>query len=404
MSGSAATILDALDHPKVFGPHFRGGPASWSAWHAFLAALHGLPMTDDQLALFRHHTGRLTAPSKPFTEAALICGRRAGKSRILALLAVYRAAFIDYRPYLSPGEIATIPIVAADRRQARTIFRYVLGLLDSVPTLAAMKGDETSESIMLNGNVMIEIHTASYRAVRGYTLGAILIDECAFLRNEETSANPDQEIIAAVRPGLSSIPGSMLLIASSPYAKRGALYAAFRQHWGRDDSQVLVWRGTTAEMNPTIDPDVIARAFEDDPARAAAEWNAEFRDDIAAFVSREAVDGCTVPDRFELPRISGIRYHAYVDLSGGSADSMTMAISHLEKAIAMLDAVREVRPPFSPENVVLDFTTLLSRSTSTSHRRSRNWAMRSCPTPSTEDPWCLCCSTSPHRSAGGRRS
>jgi hypothetical protein len=126
--------------------------------------------------------------------------------------------------------------VAADRRQARVIFRYVLGLIDNTPALAAMKGDETIDSVVVNSNVVIEIHTASYRAVRGYTLAAMLIDEVAFLRSEETSANPDQEIIAAVRPGLSSIPGSMLLIASSPYAKRGALYAAFRQHFGRDTS------------------------------------------------------------------------------------------------------------------------------------------------------------------------
>jgi hypothetical protein len=211
----------------------------------------------------------------------------------------------------------------------------------------------------MNGNVVIEIHTASYRGVRGYTLASVLIDEVAFLRSDELSANPDQEILAAVRPGLSSIPGSMLLIASSPYAKRGALYAAFRQHWAKDDSRVLAWSGTTAEMNPTIDPSVITEAYEADPARASAEYGAEFRDDIAAFVTREVIDACTIPGRFELPRISGVRYSAYVDPSGGSADSMTLAIAHLEKRIAVLDLVREVRPPFSPETVTADFCAIL---------------------------------------------
>lgn len=357
---AAPTILECLDHADVFRPHFRGGAASWAAWRTFLACLYGLPLDDDQLGIYRHHTERLTPPSKQFGVAALICGRRAGKSRILALLAVYAACFRDYAPFLAAGEICTIPIVAADRRQARTIFRYVLGLIDNTPALATMKGDETAESVMVNGNVMIEIHTASYRAVRGYSLGMMLIDEVAFLRSEETSANPDQEIIAAVRPGLASIPGSMLLIASSPYAKRGALYAAFREHFGRDGARVLVWRGTTAEMNPTIDPEVIAQAFEDDPQRASAEYLAMFRDDIAAFVTREVIDACTVPDRFELPRLSVHRYHAYCDPSGGSADSMTLAISHREKSgIVVLDAVREVRPPFSPEGVVGDFAALM---------------------------------------------
>ena len=222
-----------------------------------------------------------------------------------------------------------------------------------------MKGDETTESVIVNKNVMIEIHTASYRAVRGYTLGSLIIDECAFLRSEETSANPDQEIIAAVRPGLSSIPGSMLLIGSSPYAKRGALYAAYRNHWGRDDSRVLVWRDTTQEMNPSIDPDVIAQAVEDDAARASAEYFAQFRDDIAAFVTREVVEACTVPGRYELPWISTNKYHGYVDASGGSADSMTLAIAHLEKGVSVVDAVREVKPPFSPEATVAEFCILL---------------------------------------------
>ncbi len=359
------SILADLDDPEVYAPHFRGGAPSWAAWRAFLAALFALPMDDAALALYRHHTGRAAAPTAAFTEAALICGRRGGKSRILALLAVYLATYRDYAPLLAPGEIATIPIVAADRKQARTIFRYVLGLLNNVPALAAIKGDETAESVELNCNVVIEIHTATYRGVRGYTLAAMLVDEVAFLRNDETSANPDEEILAAVRPGLSSIPGSMLLIASSPYAKRGALYAAFRKHWAQDGSRVLVWRGSTAEMNPTIDPAVIEAAYEDDPARASAEYGAQFRDDIAAFVAREVVEACTVPNRHELPPITGTRYVAFVDPSGGSSDAMTLAIAHREKPYAdppgpiVLDLVREVKPPFSPAAVVEDFCNVL---------------------------------------------
>jgi two-component sensor histidine kinase len=43
-------------------------------------------------------------------------------------------------------------------------------------------------------------------------------------------------------------------------------------------------------------------------------------------------------------------------------DAMTLAISHREKPdIAVLDAIREVRPPFSPDAVVLEFIVLLRR-------------------------------------------
>jgi hypothetical protein len=67
-----------------------------------------------------------------------------------------------------------------------------------------------------------------------------------------------------------------------------------------------VWSVTSLELNSTLDPRVVAEAFEEDAARATAKHNAEFRDDVAAFVSREAVDQCVVPNRIELPRISGM--------------------------------------------------------------------------------------------------
>lgn len=118
--------------------------------------------------------------------------------------------------------------------------------------------------------------------------------ETAFWR-DENSANPDAEIFRALRPGLSSIPGAILLNASSPYRKSGVLHSTFKRHYGRDDSRVLVWRGATERMNPTIDRAIIAEAREADPAAAAAEYDAEFRTDVESFVSREIVDACTVP-------------------------------------------------------------------------------------------------------------
>ena len=93
--------------------------SSWSAWFAFEKALFGHPMDAAELAIYQECTGRVEAPAAPAREAALICGRRAGKSRIIATTAVYLAAFIDWTPYLAPGERATISVIAADRKQAR---------------------------------------------------------------------------------------------------------------------------------------------------------------------------------------------------------------------------------------------------------------------------------------------
>ena len=60
-----------------------------------------------------------------------------------------------------------------------------------------------------------------------------------------------------------------------------------------------------------------------------------------------------VPERLELPPTRAFRYHGFLDFAGGSGgDSATLAIAHKqgnESGIGVLDAVREVRPPFSPE-------------------------------------------------------
>ena len=84
-----------------------------------------------------------------------------------------------------------------------------------------------------------------------------------------------------------------------------------------------------------------------------------FRRDIESYISRGVVDAAVVPGRRELPRVEGVRYIAFVDPSGGSNDSMTLAIAHLEGQRVVLDVVRERRPPFSPDDVVNEFSALL---------------------------------------------
>jgi hypothetical protein len=369
------TLAEALRDPNLFARFFRG--KSWAAWRVFLAALFGESPKGSDLAAYGACTGRSAWLASPFSEAALIVGRRGGKSRILALIAVYLATMRDYAPYLAPGEVATIAILAADRSQARVIFRFVIGLLEAVPLLEPMIVHSDAETITLSNRVVIEITTASYRAARGYSFAAVLCDEVAFWRSDETSANPDVEILRALRPGLASISGSMLLVASSPYAKRGELYAAFRRHFGKEDARVLVWKADTATMNPSIDPAIIKEAYDSDPEAARAEYGAEFRDDLADFVTREAIDAVTMWGRSQLPPEAGVVYSGFCDPSGGLVDAMTLAIGHLSgRDMCVLDAVLEVRPPFDPEDAVRQCVGLLRRygvSTVTADHYAGEW-------------------------------
>jgi hypothetical protein len=122
--------------------------------------------------------------------------------------------------------------------------------------------------------------------------------------------------------------------------------------FGKDDADVLVVSGGTKLFNPGISDAVIAAQRSADPPAAASEWDAEFRTDISGFVDREAVEACVSLDLRERAPMSSARYYAFVDPSGGSADSMTLAIGHREKDVVVVDALRERRPPFSPEAVL----------------------------------------------------
>jgi hypothetical protein len=251
-----------------------------------------------------------------------------------------------------------LPVVAADRRQARTIMRYLAGFLDAVPMLKAMVTSRTKETIELNNRVTIEVHTCNFRSVRGYTIVAALLDEVAFWRSED-SANPDTEILNGLRPGMATIPGAMLIAISSPYARNGVLWEAYRKHYGKDGDPVLVWQAPTVAMNPQVDPQVIADAYEEDEASAGAEYGADFRRDVESYVSREVIEACTIPDRYDLPPAAGISYRAFSDPSGGSRDSFTLAIAHDVGPLTIIDALRETKPPFSPADVVKTYAELL---------------------------------------------
>jgi hypothetical protein len=348
-------ILQAISDDAVFGRHFVGD--TWQAWRVFLAALFGLLLTPEQLATYQQHTGRQMPPTTAHREAWLVIGRRGGKSFILAVIAVFLAVFKDWRPYLGPGEVGTIMVVCADRRQARVIMRYALGLLRAVPMLKRQIESSTRESITLKNAVVIEVHTSSFKTVRGYAIVAALLDEIAFWETDENSASPDVEVINAIRPAMATIPNSMILAASSPHSRRGALWDAYRKHHGKDGDSVLVWQAPTRTMNPSVPQAFIDAHMEDDEARASAEYLATFRSDLEALVQREVIEACIAWHVFERAPLPGVSYQAFVDPSGGSSDSMTLCICHAHDNGVVVDLLAERKPPFSPEVVVSEFAT-----------------------------------------------
>ncbi|ACA15744.1 conserved hypothetical protein [Methylobacterium sp. 4-46] len=350
------SMREALEDPNVFGAILPG--ESWAAWRVLLIASQGEPLTAAERAIYAALTGRENEPGAPVEEVWAIIGRRGGKTRAMAVLAAYFAVLCDWDDVLAPGERGSLPLIAASTYQAGKALSYIRGIFDHVEGFAGHVTGQTADTLSLDTGVDIEVRPASFRTSRGGTLVAALCDEVAFWR-VEGSANPDREILAALRPGLATT-GGPLCIISSPYAKRGELYGAFRRDFGPEgDPAVLVAKAPSRTMNPTLAESVVARAYARDAAAARAEYGAEFRDDVEDFISIETVEACTVPASENLP-VERVRYHAFVDPAGGSGkDSMTLAIAHQADGIVVLDRVMERVPPFSPQAVVAEFAAVL---------------------------------------------
>lgn len=332
-------------------------------WTVIWKAADGLPLSARELELFQKHTGRTVAPTEPARQVWIMAGRRGGKSENTMVRATWRAMSKAWKKILSPGERAVIPIIASDKDQAENTLGYLKGLCAD-PHVAPYVAKERGWSVDFKTGARVQVRAANFRRTRGYTLVDAVLEECAFYAAEDSS-NPDREILKAIRPGLGTVKDSRIYAISSPYAKRGILYQAWSDHWGKDGDPVLVINCSTQALNPTFPSDTIAEEWAEDPESAAAEYGAEgmvsFRSDVSALLPPEAVKAVTVLGRRELPPLPDFRYVAFADPSGGSLDSFALGIAHLDGETAVLDLLREHRPPFKPTAVVAELAKDLKR-------------------------------------------
>jgi hypothetical protein len=370
-------LREAFSDPNLLGTAIAGD--SWSSWRTLWIAAMGEELTADERVTFTNLTGRVREPLQRVDQFAAVVGRRGGKSRAMAVLATYIAGLCDHGDALVPGERGVLLCVALDQRVAKIILDYAEACFERSPILKQLIVSRTADALELNNGITLEVRPASFRKLRGPTYIGVIADELAFWYVDAAYANPDVEILNAVEPGLSTT-GGPLILASSPHARRGALWDVFRRHYGASgDPLILVAHGASRTLNPSLPKRVVDRALEKDRARAMAEYLAEFRTDIEGFVSIEVVEAC-VGNFYEQLPVKGVRYCAFLDPSGGSQDSMTLAIAHQEKNSdkqIIIDAVHEVRSPLSPAAVVERYVEILKSygvSKVTGDRYAGEWA------------------------------
>ena len=321
---AALDIIQAIADPNILGDTLS------ILQRAGLKALYGLPMTDEEAEIALRHTGATWAPGQQYREAAFVCGRRSGKSdKIASNVALYEAFFGEHP--LSPGETGVVLLLAQNMRQAKVVKGYIEGKIDKSPLLARHVVASTAHEIVLDNRITIAIHPSSFRSIRGLSVVCCICDEIAFWWTEEGYANPDAEVIRAVRPAMATFPNPKLLLVSSPYTRSGVLWDLWQK---RDsDMDALVWHATSAEMNPTLRRSFLEKEQRSDPENYRREYLAEFTDAVSSFLPAEAIQRCVVPGRTHLgPDRERFYYVASID-AAYKGDCFTLCIAHYDRSI-----------------------------------------------------------------------
>jgi hypothetical protein len=234
------------------------------------------------------------------------------------------------------------------------------------PLLAPEVVRRTAERIELRSGAVLEITTNDHRLIRGRSAIAVLGDEVSFWRADGESSSSDEEVIAAAAPSLMTAPGGgYLVLSSTTYRKRGLMFDRYKEYYGKDAADELVWLAPSGKMNASLPAADIERELAADPVKNAAEYMSVWRDDISGFIPADALEAATDTGVIQRPPSLdySTRYVAFADAAGGAragGDSFTLAICRGGKdGMVYLDRLLEREPPFHPATTVAEFVEVL---------------------------------------------
>jgi hypothetical protein len=231
---------------------------------AFAERLLGQPLWSHQLELVRSSA-----------RYRIVCaGRQVGKSRGLAVLALFEA---------STRRNITVLLVSAGETASRRLLEEAAALASASPLLRGSVLDESKSQLLLSNGSRILSVPASIRQIRGWAVDVLVVDEAAFV---------DEEVWRAAEPAIIARPGSRVILCSTPW---GPADHFFRRLWQRGmvspDAQVESWHWPSM-MSPLVDQVLLEEIRgRENPITFAREYLAEWADDSGALLSADELTG-----------------------------------------------------------------------------------------------------------------
>lgn len=348
-------IVEALQSKTLLGAHpfFQNGIGSFRPWLVILKATWGLPLDDDERKKFCRWTGLQSydPPSGGWGTVVLCSGRRARKTTCAAIMAAYSA--------LEAGTSARgqwVGIVAQDfRAGVRNLFRAVAQPFEEIPALSKVVVRKTADTIGLRSGLQIGCWPCKPSALRGLTCRLLCIDEIAFASSPD-GRPVDRELIVAGRPTLATVPGSKLVILSSPRTASGALFDLVKEHHGKAGSPVLVFVAPSPELNPDLPESYIEEMRAQGPDVFDAEVLGRFRAGASALFDVAALDSVIATGRKDLAPASCPPCEFAFDPSGGKHDRAALVGGFRDRTSGRLviACVRAWDAPHNPATIAAE--------------------------------------------------
>lgn len=290
---------------------------------------------------------------------AAVCGRRAGKTYLLIALRLVWGMLVRHLPPLPPRTKAGALILAPRDRMRLEAFNYALGVVTTVPWLAAcLVGPPKVDTFTLRRpsdgrevELVCGVATAGGTAARSKWWTDIGMDECCFYRDDTNAVN-DKEMFRAATATL--LPDGQAILASTPWAQAGLLY----DYWSKRPDNAIVAHAPTLLLHDSPETRaVVALAEQQDPDNARREFGAEFMTSgTTVFFEAAAVDAAITDEPFVLE--PGDEVSAGVDLAFIGDSSALIFMARRGETLHVFDG-REERPaegmPLDPEVTVRSF-------------------------------------------------
>lgn len=243
--------------------------------------------------------------ASPCRQLVLRVGRRGGKSSTLCRVAVCEALWGDHR--IPPGDLGVVAIVSVNRDEASQRLRTIKSILDAI----GVAHRPIPGGVQVVGRpVAFKVYAASIAGVSGFTCIGIICDEVAKWHDSDTGANPAREVLASIRPTLSTQPNARVFLSSSPL---GNLDAHANAYDDGDNAWQLVAYAPTWVANPTITEAATLLLEKDDDRRRREYAAIPMEGDESALLSAALLDAATRATEGDVPRQSGVTYVAAMD-------------------------------------------------------------------------------------------